>query len=167
MTSRIIDVRSAQPLSADAPGFGPFETIQWLNLLKSLSGEQMYRLSERTRVSRSAVLEFVLRDRQFPRACLFCLKEAEHALLELPRSAGVLGVLEGTCGFLANAALAKLDQPGLHEFIDRLQLHINAVHQGVAQTYFPPRAEAGTQRQVQFLSDERQTMPLFSDSPAP
>jgi uncharacterized alpha-E superfamily protein len=167
MTSRIIDVRSAQPLSADAPGFGPFETIQWLNLLKSLSGEQMYRLSERTRVSRSAVLEFVLRDRQFPRACLFCLKEAEHALLELPRSAGVLGVLEGTCGFLANAALAKLDQPGLHEFIDRLQLHINAVHQGVAQTYFPPRAEAGTQSQVQFLSDERQTMPLFSDSPAP
>jgi len=167
MTSRIIDVRSAQPLSADAPGFGPFETIQWLNLLKSLSGEQMYRLSERTRVSRTAVLEFVLRDRYFPRACLFCLKEAEHSLLELPRSAGVLGVLEGTCGFLANAALAQLDQPGLHEFIDRLQLHINAVHQGVAQTYFPPRAEASTQSQVQFLSDERQTMPLFSDSPSP
>ena len=167
MTSRIIDVRSAQPLSADAPGFGPFETIQWLNLLKSLSGEQMYRLSERTRVSRTAVLEFVLRDRQFPRACLFCLKEAEHALLELPRSAGVLGVLEGTCGFLANAVLAQLDQPGLHEFIDRLQLHINAVHQGVAHTYFPPRAEASTQSQVQLLSDERQTMPLFSDSPSP
>jgi uncharacterized alpha-E superfamily protein len=167
MTSRIIDVRSAQPLSADAPGFGPFETIQWLNLLKSLSGEQMYRLSERTRVSRAAVLEFVLRDRHFPRACLFCLKEAEHSLLELPRSAGVLGILEGACGFLANAALAKLDQPGLHEFIDRLQLHINAVHRGVAQTYFPPRAEEGSQRQVQFLSDERQTMPLFSDSPSP
>ena len=79
----------------------------------------------------------------------------------------MLGVLEGACGFLGDAALAKLDQPGLHEFIDRLQLHINAVHQGVAQTYFPPRAEASTQSQVQFLSDERQTMPLFSDSAAP
>ena len=165
MTSRIIDVRSAQHLSADAPGFGPFDTIQWLNLLKSLSGDQMYRLSERTRVSRSAVLEFVLRDRHFPRACLFCLREAERSLLALPRSAGVLGVLEGTCGFLADAQLVQLDQPGLHEFIDLLQLHINAVHRGVAQTYFPPRAEASTQSQVQFLSDERQTMPLFSDAP--
>jgi uncharacterized alpha-E superfamily protein len=77
MTSRIIDVRSAQLLPADAPEFGPFETIQWLNLLKSLSGYQMYRLSQRTRVSRSAVLEFVLRDLQFPRACQFCLKEVE------------------------------------------------------------------------------------------
>jgi uncharacterized alpha-E superfamily protein len=167
MTSRIIDVRSAQPLSADAPGFGPFETIQWLNLLKSLSGDQMYRLSERTRVSRSAVLEFVLRDRHFPRACFFCLQEAEHALLALPRSAGVLGVLEGAREFLTAAQLAKLDQPGLHEFIDRLQLHINAVHRGVAETYFPPRAEAGGQSQSQILGDERQTMALFSDSPAP
>jgi uncharacterized alpha-E superfamily protein len=166
MTSRIIDVRSAQPLSADAPGFGPFETIQWLNLLKSLSGDQMYRLSERTRVSRSAVLEFVLRDRHFPRACHFCLIEAEHALVALPRSAGVLAVLESACAFLADAQLAKLDQPGLHEFIDRLQLHINAVHRGVAQTYFPPRAEASAQSQVQILGDERQTMPLFSDSPS-
>ena len=166
MTSRIIDVRSAQPLSADAPGFGPFETIQWLNLLKSMSGDQMYRLSERTRVSRSAVLEFVLRDRHFPRACHFCLIEAEHALVALPRSAGVLRVLEGACGFLADAQLARLDQPGLHEFIDRLQLHINAVHRGVAQTYFPPRAGASAQGQSQILGDERQTMALFSDSPS-
>ena len=149
MTSRIIDVRSAQLLPADAPGFRPFETIQWLNLLKSLSGYQMYRLSQRTRVSRSAVLEFVLRDLHFPRACLFCLKEVEHFLRALPRSAGVLGSLEGARSFLDNATLATLDQPGLHELIDRLQLHIIVVHEGIAQTYFPPRAGAG-RAQVQF-----------------
>jgi uncharacterized alpha-E superfamily protein len=156
MTSRIIDVRSAQLLPADAPGFRPFDTIQWLNLLKSLSGYQMYRLSQRTRVSRSAVLDFVLRDLQFPRACLFCLKEVEHFLRALPRSAGVLGSLEGARSFLDNATLATLDQPGLHELIDRLQLHIIVVHEGIAQTYFPPRAGASGQSQVQFSSDERQ-----------
>ena len=166
MTSRIIDVRSAQLLRADAPGFRPFDTIQWLNLLKSMSGYQMYRLSQRTRVSRSAVLEFVLRDRHFPRACLFCLKEVEQFLRALPRSAGVLGVLEGACRFLANQTLATLDQPGLHEFIDRLQLHIIVVHEGIAQTYFPPRAGAGGQSQVQWASDERQTLALFSDAPS-
>jgi uncharacterized alpha-E superfamily protein len=166
MTSRIIDVRSAQLLHADAPGFRPFDTIQWLNLLKSLSGDQMYRLSERTRVSRSAVLEFVLRDRHFPRACMFCLIEVEHSLRVLPRSGGVLGVLEGACGFLANAPLATLDQSGLHELIDRLQLHIIHVHHGIAQTYFPPSEAASGQSQVQFGTDERLTMRLFSEAPS-
>ena len=166
MTSRIIDVRSAQLLPADAPEFGAFETIQWLNLLKSLSGYQMYRLSQRTRVSRSAVLEFVLRDLQFPRACQFCLKEVEHFLRALPRSAGVLGALGGARSFLDDATPATLDQAGLHELIDRLQLHIIVVHEGIAQTYFPPRAGASGQSQVQFSGDERQKLPLFSDAPS-
>ena len=165
MTSRIIDVRSAQLLPEDAPGFGPFDTIQWLNLLKSLSGYQMYRLSQRTHVSRSAVLEFVLRDLRFPRACQFCLKEVEHFLRALPRSAGVLGSLGGARSFLDKATLATLDQAALHEFIDRLQLHIIVVHEGIAQTYFPPRAGAGGQSQVQFCSDERQKVSLLSDAP--
>jgi uncharacterized alpha-E superfamily protein len=165
MTSRIIDVRSAQLLPEDAPGFAPFDTIQWLNLLKSLSGYQMYRLSQRTRVSRSAVLEFVLRDLRFPRACQFCLKEVEHFLRALPRSAGVLGSLGGARSFLDKATLATLDQAGLHELIDRLQLHIIVVHEGIAQTYFPPRAGAGSQSQVQVSSDERHKAPLFLEAP--
>jgi uncharacterized alpha-E superfamily protein len=114
MTSRIIDVRSGQLLPADAPGFRPFDTIQWLNLL--------------------------------------------------PRSAGVLGALDEACRFLTGVNLATLDQTGLHEFIDRLQLQINVVHQGIAQTYFPPRAGAAAQSQLQFVSAEWQTMPLFSDA---
>ena len=165
MTSRIIDVRSAQLLPEDAPGFGPFATIQWLNLLKSLSGYQMYRLSQRTHVSRSAVLEFVLRDLRFPRACQFCLKEVEHFLRALPRSAGVLGSLGGARSFLDKATLATLDQAALHEFIDRLQVHIIVVHEGIAQTYFPPHAGTSGQSQVQFCSDERQKVPLLSDAP--
>jgi uncharacterized alpha-E superfamily protein len=166
MTSRIIDVRSAQLFAADAPGFRPFDSIQWLNLLKTLSGYQMYRLSQRTRVSRSAVLDFVLRDLQFPRACLFCLKEVGHFLRALPRSAGVLGSLDGARSFLDNATLATLDQAGLHELIDRLQLHIIVVHEGIAQTYFPPGAGASGQSQAQFSSDERQKIPLSSDAPS-
>jgi uncharacterized alpha-E superfamily protein len=163
MTSRIIDVRSAQVLPVDAPGFQSFDTIQWLNLLKSLSGYQMYRLSQRTRVSRSAVLEFVLRDRNFPRACIFCLKEVEHYLRELPRNADILDALAGACSFLDDAKAEMLDQPGLHEFIDQLQLRINVVHQGIARTYFPPR-EGAAQTQMQFSTDERQAMPETADT---
>jgi hypothetical protein len=68
--------------------------------------------------------------------------------------------------FLVNATPATLDQPALHELIDRLQLHIIVVHDGIAQTYFPPRAGEAAQSQVQISSDERQKMPLFSDAPS-
>jgi uncharacterized alpha-E superfamily protein len=124
----------------------------------------MYRLSQRTRVSRSAVLEFVLRDRNFPRACIFCLKEVERYLRELPRSAEVLEALEEACIFLDTTKAGTLDPPGLHEFIDQLQLRINVVHQGIARTYFPPREGAASQSQMQFSTDERQVMPQTADA---
>lgn len=165
MTSRIIDVRSAQRLPADVPELATFDTIQWMNVLKSLSGSQMYRLSQRTRVSRSAVLEFVLRDRQFPRACVYCLKEVEYFLRALPRSDAILSSLEGVHNFLDNAALETLDRPGLHELIDRLQLHLIVVHEGIAQTYFPPRAVSGVQTQAQSSVDDLQKAPLAADAP--
>jgi uncharacterized alpha-E superfamily protein len=164
MTSRIVDVRSAQLLPANAPELRPFDTIQWMSVLKSLSGYEMYRLSRRTRVSRTDVLEFVLRDEQFPRACVFCLRQIEQCLLALPRSAGVLDALAGVIGFLGRADLAALDQPGLHELIDHLQLHIIGVHDGIAQTYFPSRGGGQSMKQMQWSADGVKTLPLFADS---
>jgi uncharacterized alpha-E superfamily protein len=165
MTSRIVDVRSAQLLPADTPELRPFDTIQWMSVLKSLSGYEMYRLCKRTRVARTDVLEFVVRGDQFPRACFFCLKQIEQCLSALPRGAGVLDVLAGVMGFLGDAQLGILDQAGLHELIDRLQLHINGVHVGIAQTYFPPRSGATTMRQLQWSDSGVTTLPLFADAP--
>jgi uncharacterized alpha-E superfamily protein len=164
MTSRIVDVRSAQLLPEDAPELRPFDTIQWVSVLKSLSGYEMYRLSRRTRVSRTDVLEFVLRGEQFPRACCFGLRQIEQCLLALPRSAGVLDTLAGAIRFLSEVDMGALDQPGLHELIDRLQVHIIGVHDGIAQTYFPSRGGAAAMRQVQW-SDSVKTLPLFADAP--
>ena len=132
MTSRIVDVRSAQLLPAETPELRPFESVQWMSVLKSLSGYQMYRLRMRTRVRRTDVLQFLLRDDQFPRSCQFCLMQLERSLNELPRSEGVLEVLADAARFIERAPLATLDQPGLHELIDKLQLHINNVHNMIA-----------------------------------
>jgi uncharacterized alpha-E superfamily protein len=167
MSSRIVDVRSAQLMADVAPELRPFDTIQWMSVLRSLSGYEMYRLSRHTRVSRVDVLEFVLRGVQFPRACLFCLKQVEQCLLALPRSAGVLDALAGVRTFLGDADLATLDQEGLHELIDRLQLYISGVHTAIAQTYFPaPGGGTVTQRRVQHLDRDRvTTLPLFADAP--
>ena len=142
MTSRIVDVRSAQRLPADAPELAPFESIQWMSLLRSLSGYEMYRLSRRTRVGRTDVLEFVLREVQFPRACLTCLRQIEHHAAALPHSAPVLVAAAEARGFLGAAPLGELDEPALHALVDELQLHLMAIHDRIAQAYFPAAAGA-------------------------
>jgi uncharacterized alpha-E superfamily protein len=164
MTSRIVDVRSAQLLPAETPELRPFETVQWMSVLKSLSGYQMYRLRMRTRVRRADVLQFLLRDDQFPRSCQFCLTELERSLKPLPRSEGVLEVLETAAKFIERAPLATLDQPSLHELIDMIQLHINNVHNGIAEIYFPSRDASGAQRMTSQGQSQRQTSLSFGES---
>jgi len=166
MTSRIVDVRSAQLLPAETPELRPFESVQWMSVLKSLSGYQMYRLKMRTRVKRTDVLQFLLRDDQFPRSCQFCLAQLESSLTPLPRSEGVLEVLETAKRFIDRAPLATLDQPGLHELIDKIQLRIHDVHNGIASIYFPSRDVSGASRspsQSQSQS-QRQSSLSFGES---
>jgi uncharacterized alpha-E superfamily protein len=167
MTSRIVDVRSAQLLPAETPELRPFETVQWMSVLKSLSGYQMYRLKMRTRVKRTEVLQFLLRDDEFPRSCQFCLTQLENALTPLPRSEGVLDVLEGAAKFINRAPLATLDQPGLHDLIDDIQLRISNVHSRLAEIYFPSGEVSGVQRmtgQSQSQSQsQRQTTLSFGE----
>jgi uncharacterized alpha-E superfamily protein len=162
MSSRIIDVRSAQLLPADATELRPFDTIQWMSVLRSLSGYEMYRLGRRARVTRKDVLEFVLRDEQFPRSCLFCLLQMELCLHGQPRNAGARNALVTACRFLSSAELATLDQPGLHDLIDRVQLHITAVHDTIAGTYFPQSAVSQSQQQVQFVPEIPRSLALFN-----
>jgi uncharacterized alpha-E superfamily protein len=162
MSSRIIDVRSAQLLPADAAELRPFDTIQWMSVLRSLSGYEMYRLGRRARVNRTDVLEFVLRDEQFPRSCLFCLLQMELCLHGLARNGAPRQALVTAGHFLAGADLAGLDQPGLHELIDRVQLHITAVHETIATTYFAPPSDLAIQLQTQLLIDSPRSLALFS-----
>jgi hypothetical protein len=65
------------------------------------------------------------------------------------------------CRFLSGADFAGLDQPGLHELIDRVQLHITAVHDTIAATYFPQRPDAG-QRQSQLILEAPGSLALFN-----
>ncbi len=165
MTSRIVDVRSAQLLPAETPELRPFETVQWMSVLKSLSGYQMYRLKMRTRVRRDDVLQFLLRDDEFPRSCRFCLTQVEASLATLPRSEGVLEVLQGAERFIDRAALATLDQPGMHALIDEIQLHISNVHARLAGIYFPSGEVAGVLRMRPSQSQsQRQSSLSFGDA---
>jgi uncharacterized alpha-E superfamily protein len=117
----------------------------------------------RTRVKRTDVLQFLLRDDQFPRSCHFCLLQLGASLTPLPRSEGVTEVLDTAMRFIERAPLATLDQPGLHELIDRIQLHIINVHNMIAEIYFPNRDASGAQRMPSQSQSQRQSSLSFGE----
>jgi uncharacterized alpha-E superfamily protein len=136
MTTRIIDVRSGDLLEQEHEALTPYENIQWMSVLKSLTAYQMYRRSVQTRVSRPYVLKFILKDRNFPRAVFHTLGEVEACLTNLPRNKEIKKQLGEIQQFVLDADPAVLKQIELHKFIDELQLKLIQFNSAIADTYF-------------------------------
>ena len=136
MTTRIIDVRSANLLPDVDNESTPFENIQWMSVLKSLTGYQMYRRQMRLRITRSDVLRFLLLDNKFPRAVKHILQQVEYCLSDLPNHQAVSNELQIVQQQLTIAQPETLKQEMLHAFIDEMQLGLNNLHNKMAAVYF-------------------------------
>ncbi|MBT8130195.1 MAG: alpha-E domain-containing protein [Gammaproteobacteria bacterium] len=135
MTTRIIDVRSAD-LLPEYEEMTPFENIQWMSVLKSLSGYQMYRRNMQERVNRPFVLRFLLKEKKFPRSFFHSLLEVKYCLKHLPRNEGAIDLLNDVGKKVLRADQVILQQDELHRFIDELQLGLADIHQVISTTYF-------------------------------
>jgi uncharacterized alpha-E superfamily protein len=138
MTTRIVDVRSASLLSAEAEELAPYATIQWVSVLKSMTAYQMYRRSEQVQVKRSAVLRFLFKSPSFPRAVNHCCERMRASLERLPRNEGALRVAGRLSRQLLGTTVEGLSQGELHQFVDDLQQDIADLHTEIAHTWFPP-----------------------------
>lgn len=150
MTSRIIDVRTADLLPEDTPELRrPFDNIQWVNVLTSLTGYQMYRRSRQVRVQRSEVLKFLFQDAAFPRAVLHSLVQAELNTAGLGHNEDALRVLGRLKRLVQGTDVAALSQQELHQFVDELQLGLMDLHDELVRNYFHFRPETQTEGQSQ------------------
>ena len=146
MTTRIIDVRSDDLLPDDVSDLRPFDTIQRVSVLRSRSAYQMYRRHMQTRVRRDAVLRFLFKDKQFPRAVRHCLNMIEGCLEELKNNEQPLKRVRTLVRKVERRNVETLDQAALHGYIDDLQLNITSLHSTLAETYFPKSVQ---QQEVQ------------------
>ncbi|MGQ7248830.1 alpha-E domain-containing protein [Halomonas sp. V046] len=144
MTTRIIDVRSGNLLPRHPDDILPFEHLQWMSVLKSLTAYQMYRQHVRLRVRATDVLTFLLQDAQLPRAVSRSLKDVARSLRALPRHDRALAAATLVHADVAEADVkAMVRSPEvLHEFIDTLQVGLGHLHDAIARTYFPTPWEA-------------------------
>lgn len=136
MTSRIIDVRSASLLPDLSPEQSAFENIQWMGVLKSLTAYQMYRQEMRIRINRADVLEFLIKNKQFPRSLNHGLMQIAKCLSELPKSENISQEVNSLATELQQLNTHELTQDRLHEVIDDIQLGLLRIHQAIDGQYF-------------------------------
>ena len=159
-TSRVLDVehyfqpaaaRVARPPSgAAAFGSGPAveaasgtDAVQWSAVLESASALEMYRKVYGV-VSRRSVADFLIFDREFPRAMHFCLIKAEESLLAI--TGGAKGAYTNPAEQRLGRLRSHLDygaideilgaESGLHGFIDGFQTSLNQASEAIFATFF-------------------------------
>ena len=136
MTTRIIDVRSACLVPETETGLTPFENSQWMSVLKSLTGYQRSRRSVQGPVRRPDVLNFLIKEPEFPRSVFHCLGEVEACAKSLKRSLPVVEELKGMMERLNDTAFGDKDPQQLHTSIDRIQQDLVGIHNSIEGTFF-------------------------------
>jgi uncharacterized alpha-E superfamily protein len=148
-TSRILDVKYYVLLPAVSEVGTPLDSVQWSALLESASALEMYR-KRFGRIVPADVADFLILDREFPRAIHFCLIKCEESLLS------ITGGERGRFHTLAEKRLGRLRSDldytqiteiidrGLHEFIDGFQIQLNKVGDAIHQTFFALRPLGAT-----------------------
>lgn len=150
MTTRTLDVRSANLLPRSPDDLTPYENLQWMSVLKSLTGYQMYRQHVRLRVRGPDVLRFLLQDEAFPRAVAANLKQLSASLEDLPRHEQVQALVDDLLSRLIDADMETMArQPDLlHTFVDDLQIAFNDLHAAIVEHYFSGEYKAPTESDV-------------------
>ena len=156
-TSRIVDVKNYVPAAKNGLESKSLDAFQWAAVLKSASAMEMYRKRHR-QVSPDRVVEFLLLDREFPRATLKCVITADEALHAITGTAQGMheSSAERRLGMLSSellyADVHEILAAGLHEFVDDLQTKLNNIGDAINETFFSlkhPRSATGTQIQIQ------------------
>jgi len=131
-TSRILDVKYFILLPKAEYVNAPYDNIQWTAVLKSASAFEMYR-KKCHQISPRGVADFLIFDRDFPRAIRHCVGKAEDSLHTISGSSA--GTFSNNVERCLGRVRADLDYgdigeviaKGMHEYLDRLQYNLNEV----------------------------------------
>lgn len=154
-TSRILDVKYFLLLPSIHDVGTPTDDLQWSSVLRSVSALEMFR-KRHHRITPSRVVDFLVLDREFPRAVHHCIATADeslHAISGTPAGWFRNTAEQRTGQLRAELTFASVDEiiaGGLHDFLDVLQDKINRVGEAVYETFVAMRpVETPSQTQSQ------------------
>lgn len=155
MTARILDAKSLFLRSTTTGDGLPGDDIQWSAVLRSVSALEIYR-KRHGRITPDQVTEFLILDREFPRAIHTCVARAEeslHALSHAPLGGTFRNIAEqrlaGLRSDLDYAHIQDILAGGLHVFLNAFQARLNDVGAAIFETFFavPPVTARATSLQ--------------------
>jgi len=136
MTTRIVDVGCLNLMNPELE-IGQYENILWMSVLTSLNAYQMYRQQVQDTVNGEDVVDFLLKNRQFPRGVAHCLAEVAAACQSLPRNDNALrSITHAQRTIDQNDVIALLNNEKLHGFIDDVQLDLSDINGELTTTWF-------------------------------
>lgn len=146
-TSRILDVKYFILHPTDSHIGSTLDIVQWSALLESTSALHAYR-KEFGRIEPQAVAQFLIFDKNFPRALRFCVQQAQRSLHEItgtPLDDVSTPVTERFAALrdrLRETTIQKVFASGLHEFIDSFQSSVNDLGAEMFHAFFETRTVA-------------------------
>lgn len=141
-TARMLDVKYFLLLPNPDDVDSPYDAVQWGAVLKSVSGFEMY-CKQFHRTNYRDVTQFLVFDAQFPRAMKFCIHRVAASLQSITTLIGVDSPATASVKDLKDI-LDKTDtrhilEEGLHEFVDRFQVGLNAIDDAIYKAFFELR----------------------------
>jgi uncharacterized alpha-E superfamily protein len=139
-TSRILDVKYFMLLPSASDVGTPYDDIHWAAVLKSVGGFEMYR-KQYGRITPRDIVEFLVINPDFPRSVRWCIRRANESLH------AITGTPSGSAEYtsekrlmplraeLESVTVDEIMQTGLHQYLDALQLKMNAIDDGLRSDF--------------------------------
>jgi len=133
--SRILDVKYYMILPDRHHVGSALDVIQWGSVLRSCSGFEAFRRTQRGQLKLENVVDYLIRDPEFPRSILSSIAAAENCLTKIcAQKTGTmhepavreLGILRQ---HLQSTEVIAIIANGLHEYLDDVQNRVAIVHQ--------------------------------------
>jgi uncharacterized alpha-E superfamily protein len=136
MTTRILDIGSVLLADDRSELLRQYENTLWMNVLKSLSALLMYRKHRRHRINSGDVLDYLLKDENFPRSVVHCIYEVEACIKHLPKSGGFTDNLGTLAATLVATDTHQITPDQLHGLLDYIQVRLGITHNQIVSAWF-------------------------------
>jgi uncharacterized alpha-E superfamily protein len=142
-TSRFLDIGYFNFKSvSDIKTVNPQDLLVWSAVLKSVSAFNMYRQQYKS-LRQENIIEFLIKDRDFPRAICHSIKKAEYAIYRISgtrpqdsysnQAEKAITQLKHEIDFTETNEIIKY---GLHKYLNDFQVKNNIIDQEIFKVYF-------------------------------
>ena len=142
--TRLVDIKYHTLLPKEAGIGSAVDVSQWNAVLRAAAAYHAYRRHMPRTLDPSSVTGFLLLNNAFPRSLSLTLRQVHWALGQLRtdyglrRSGVILERLEELRAVLYDQTIEQIILRGLHEFLDWVQIELQAIQEAVAKAFWPP-----------------------------